>query len=675
MRALVFLGLLSLSLSACDPGGGGDGPLRDGGGDGFVDDDRDTDGDGIADASEGRAERTDTDGDGTPDYQDEDSDGDGIPDSVEAGDEELSTPPRDSDRDGTPDFQDTDSDDNLIPDSDEETGDTDGDGIPDYADIDDDNDRARDLQELESGGPSRDTDGDGLVDFKDPDRDDDFIRDGEEQSIDTDEDGIPDWEDLDSDGDGWSDADEAGDEDVFTDAVDTDEDGTPDFQDPDSDNDGISDAAERDEGTDRTLSDTDGDGISDLIELGAGTDPLDGMDNPRTRGDFVFVIPFEEAPMPERDTLEFKTSIQFADVYFLFDISGSMSGEISALRAAVGDVVTNLTCMDTGTACMGDDECTGGNVCSPFSGTCIEDPVTSSCVASVFTGAAYYEDRYWHTGGGEGDGVRLQPDPSVTATTMAAWDTFGGTEELYQALWGVADPGAPNAVGCETLVAGEIGCPAFRDEAVRIVVAFTDEDSDGGETAAQAGNALMAAGITMIGVNSGSSGSRSDLVAVANASGSLDRTGAPLVYDGADAAVVPAVTTAINEIVEGVPLRVTIEAAEVDGDDGDALRFIDFLEVNTSGTGACTMVTDTEDAGWGVPGSESDGNDDAFPSLTPGTGVCWDVVPIMNDIQEPALTPLVYEAELTVFGDGSPLDSRKIFFLIPPRIEVGPPIE
>lgn len=665
MRVWAFVGLFSLSFSlvGCDPGGGSDGPVRDGGGDAaFVDDDRDTDGDGIADSSEGRAMRTDTDGDGTPDYQDEDSDNDGIPDSVEAGDSELSTPPRDADRDGTPDFQDLDSDDNLIPDADEAEGDTDGDGLPDFADIDDDNDRARDLQELESGGPSRDTDGDGLVDFKDPDRDDDFIRDGDEQSIDTDEDGIPDWEDLDSDADGWSDADEAGDEDIFTDPVDTDEDGTPDFQDPDSDNDGISDAAERDLGTDRILSDSDGDGISDLIEVGAGTDPLDDTDNPRARGDFVFVIPYEEAPMPERDTLEFKTSIQFADVYFLFDLSGSMGGEIASMRTGVQMVMQDLTCDPTGGgACMEDADCAAG-VCS-IEGVCVEDPVTAGCVPNFWTGTGGYRVNLEHA-------LSVQPNPATTAGAFLSNDS-SGTENLYRAVQCVADGGSCTS-GCSGT---GIGCPGYRPEAVRILVTFTDEDSDAGSLAGAAG-ALVREDITFIGVWSGSTSStqRQAVVNLARDSNSLDSSGSPLVFNGMDASTADAITPAIREVVQGVPLRVTIEATEVDGDDGDALRFIDYLEVNTSGTGACTMVSETEDAGWGVAGSESDGNDDAFSSLTPGTSVCWDVVPIMNDIQEPALAPLVYEAELTVFGDGSPLDSRKIFFLIPPRIEVGPPI-
>ena len=156
---------------------------------------------------------------------------------------------------------------------------------------------------------------------------------------------------------------------------------------------------------------------------------------------------------------------------------------------------------------------------------------------------------------------------------------------------------------------------------------------------------------------------RANLRSIATESDSLASDGSPLVFDGDGAAVRAAVTGAINEIVNGVPIRVTIEPTDEPEDDGDALRFIDYLETNTSGVGRCTAGLGTED-------TDADGHDDAFPALTPGTDVCWDVVPVLNDFQEPDTSPLVYRARLTVFGDGSPLDSRLVYFLVPPRIEV-----
>ena len=49
--------------------------------------------------------------------------------------------------------------------------------------------------------------------------------------------------------------------------------------------------------------DTDGDGVSDLVEVASGTNPLDPTDNPRSRGNFVFVEPYLMDPSPMRDTI------------------------------------------------------------------------------------------------------------------------------------------------------------------------------------------------------------------------------------------------------------------------------------------------------------------------------------------------------------------------------------
>lgn len=623
--------------------------------------DEDEDGDGISDLDEGRREGVDTDGDGIPDYLDDDSDGDGLPDSLEAGDADPLTTARDTDSDGIPDFRDDDSDANGILDADEGTADTDGDGRLDFQDPDDDNDRISDVAELEGRDRFVDTDGDTIADFRDPDSDNDFILDGDERDIDTDMDGLEDWQDVDSDNDGISDADEAGDLDLFTQPIDTDMDGIPNFRDPDSDNDGISDAAELGAGTDPLLGDSDGDGISDLIEVGAGTDPLDMMDSPRTRGDFVFVVPFEEAPDPERDTLAFSTSIQFADVYFLFDTTGSMSGEISTMRSAVTSIIDNITCTDFGTACVTDADCAGGQVCA-LTSTCIEDPAATSCIASVWTGVGTYE--------GNRNSYRnllsLQGVPSATQAAIPGSASGGGADEsLFESVACVADPSVCSGAMCD---GRGIGCPAYRSDAVRILVAITDEQDEcagcSSDSASAAGSRLRTAGVTFVGVDADSGHEpRTHLRAIATESDSLSSAGTPLVFDGDGAAVTAAVTSAINEIVLGVPLRVTIEAADEPDDDGDALQFIDRLEVNVSGVDGCTAVAETED-------TDGDGFADAFPALRPGTPVCWDVVAQMNTTVMPADAPLVFKARLTVRGDGSPLDGRDVFFLVPPRIEI-----
>ena len=488
------------------------------------------------------------------------------------------------------------------------------------------------------------------------DSDGDTILDRDEGSGDTDSDGELDRNDQDSDNDTLSDADEAGDSDPATAPVDSDGDGVPDFQDPDSDNDGLGDRDEvNTHNTDPRAADSDGDGVTDLVETVAGTDPTDAAVSPRTRGDFVFLVPFEEPPSPERDTLSFRTNIAFADVYFLFDKSASMRAETEAVRASVVEILSDLQCVDSGTSCARDDECAAGSICSPFSGTCVSDPRMTNCILSVWSGVGRY-------GSGYSNDVNLQPDPSATEAAFT-WSLNGSRERLLQTLHEIASPGASGietGITCPAAPAGRFGCPQFRDEAKKIVVVFTDEDSDGGSSATT-GTALQEAGVTLIGINSGGGSAEDELRRVLTASASLDRDGNPLYFEGQGTGVVGPVVQAINEIVEGVPLAVTIEATDEPGDAGDAIQFIDRLEANTTNPG-CTMLETTD--------SNGDGVQDTFPAVIPGTTVCYDVVPRRNTTVMPEPEPLLFEAKLTVLGDGTPLDERRVFFLVPPRVAV-----
>ena len=132
----------------------------------------DSDGDGLTDGDEGRADTPrDTDRDGTPDYLDTDSDGDGVPDGWEARTRSDAGAPVDTDGDGAPDYLDTDSDNDGLRDSGESVPtdsaglptDSDGDGTPDLRDLDSDADALPDADEADD-----DWDGDGLENYRDP---------------------------------------------------------------------------------------------------------------------------------------------------------------------------------------------------------------------------------------------------------------------------------------------------------------------------------------------------------------------------------------------------------------------------------------------------------------------------------------------------------------------------
>ena len=646
----------------------------------------DQDEDGICDEFEGIDTLVDTDGDGEPDYLDLDSDNDGIADSIEKGNINPGEYPVDSDADGTPDYRDLDSDGNGLSDSVDGAADLDGDGVGNYADIDDDGDGIFDVLEM-GGDPYSplDSDGDGTPDYQDTDSDNDTILDlheGGGGGADSDEDGIPDYLDLDSDNDGLFDDIEAGDSNPNTPPVDTDGDGAPDFRDPDSDNDGLADGAEDlnhngilDPGeSDPYNDDTDGDGVTDMIEVAAGTDPQDAADNPQANGDFYFVVPYEEPTDPVVDTLEFRTSVQFADVYFLIDRTGSMSQEHTALATNIPAIMSQLSCEDFGVACILDSDCAANRVC--FNASCIADPlVAPGCVPNLWTGAGMFEDCNEYV-----NLTHVQANSQTTAQAVAGITTSGGTEQVLQAAACVADPSyCSNNMACsaDPSVVNPIGCPGYRPNAVRILVEVTDAGNQAGPScggvsdANVVGAALAAEGIQFVGLwGTGDSGgtpcnsAETCTTQIGVAAGSVDINNQPFIYPALDAAVVTATRQAILDLVSGVPLDVVIGAEDLPGDDGDALQFIDYLEVNLTG-GPCTNVSPVAD-------TDSDGHDDSFPALLGGTPVCWDVHPVLlNDFVPATSEPQVFRARLTVYGDGSPLDARNVYFLIPPVID-GP---
>ncbi len=679
---------LSLVQLGCDAGRAG--PRRDGGGDDGGVSQPDADGDGIWDSWEGARDNVDTDGDGTPDYLDDDSDNDGIPDSVE-GNPGAGGEPSDSDGDGVYDFRDLDSDGNGIPDADEPDADLDGDGHPAFRDLDDDGDLINDSVEI-GGDPSNPTDfdGDGTPDYQDNDSDGDTIADLHEGMFDTDMDGTPDRHDLDSDGDGWTDAEEAGDENVLTPPIDSDSDLTADFRDTDSDGDGLSDADERTHGTNPRSSDTDGDGVSDLVEISAcppgdttcAMDATDPSSSPRSRGDFVFLEPYMMPPTPTRDTLDFATDLRVADVYFLMDTTGSMSGAISSLKAGLS---------------------------TP--GTGIIDRVRA-VIPDVWFGAGGFDD---YLVGGYGYATscdrayyNLQDMTMSTATAQAAVNLLtthyggDGPESLMPALYAVAsglglpeqsgwdyarssspDPtavytGCPDPPAFPACPAGSVGWPCFRSGAVPIVVAITDIDSHNGPGDANlytaAGSttaprytdtvaALTAARVRVIGI-AVYGGGRSHLEAVARDTGAVDGTGAPLVTNWSGGAIGDDVVNQIQTLANQTPLDISLEYVDDPSDSVDSwAAFVDHVEANTVGDPA--RGCDPRPA----EDTDGDGYPDTFRGVTAGSRVCFDIVVKQNDTVMQTAVPQLFRATLRVLGDGfTELDTRDIFFLVPATV-------
>jgi hypothetical protein len=619
----------------------------------------DEDGDGISDAEEGRPS-VDTDGDGTPDYLDDDSDADGVLDSIEGGGGAL---PVDSDADGTADFRDLDSDANGVPDMIETGSDPDGDSQPSSSDPDNDGDTLRDVDEIgDDPATPRDTDGDGTPDYFDLDSDDDNISDVHEGPTgrDTDRDGLVDSIDLDTDGDGINDADEAGDTDLATYPRDYDMDGAPDFRDLDSDADGLGDRDEIGAGTDPFNADTDGDMVTDLVEVASMTDPTDPTDSPRTRGDFVFLEPYMAPPDPPRDTLDFATDIRQADVYFLVDTTGSMSAAITSLRASIADFI----------------------------------PLVRAEIPDVYVGVGGFDDypvipygfsgdRAYYNEQDLTDSVALAQAGANRLTTHNGYD---GPESHVPALWsaitGTVLPGASGMTARPApCAAGRFGYPCFRSGSVPIIVLVSDiwtHNGPGGSDAysdaslgghaptyPEAVAALTGANARVIGIGQGTGG-RTFLEQIARDTGAVDGAGTPLYTTWSTGTPIgTAVLNQIRTLANQTRFDISIVYQDDPADAVDTrAAFVDHIEANTAG-----------DAGRGcaaLPATDTDGDSfpDTFPGVTAGQRVCFDIVVRQNDTVMPTTTPQLFRATLRVMGDGfTELDSRDVYFLVPPRIE------
>lgn len=623
----------------------------------------DQDGDSITDDHEWAVFSRDSDGDGAPDYLDLDSDGDTLPDMLEAGDVDVDTAPRDTDADGHPDFIDIDSDDNGIFDRIEGAGDDDTDGLYDAADMDDDDDRLPDRIELRSVDPPTDTDADGQPDFRDIDSDGDWILDAFEHTADTDWDATADRLDVDSDDDGFSDADEAGDADLYTVPIDTDGDGRPDFRDVDRDADGLLDRDEPSLGTDPSLADTDGDGVTDLVEVRASTDPQNPIDTPQRYGDFVFLLPFEEAPVPESSLLRTGHGLFAADVYLQMDVTASMGPQVPKIDSVLQAAFHSATCMSDGTLCLHDGDCRGDRVCGP-SRRCIVDPARASCIPSFFSGFGGFEG----STNSYRNHLSIQNDMRRTLDAIGRFTATSEEQEaLYESVACAADPAYCRAASC----AGRpdaVGCPGFRREAARVLLAITDEADQCEDctvvTARDAGLALARADVGFMGLAASSSGSlRAELETIGEYAQPPRGSTLPPWVNADDTEASQRIATALVEYARDTPRFVTTRAREVAGDDGDGLAFLRAVEIDRD-SDACDDKSPVIDL-------DGDGRGDSYPSATGDIRACFRVLPERNRSLAPTDGPRLFILSIEVEANGGLVESRRAFLLVPQRPVVG----
>lgn len=513
-----------------------------------------------------------------------------------------------------------------------------------------------------AGGPDSD-----VLDGCDPsvDSDGDGIADDAEGTRDVDSDGTPNHLDLDSDGDGLPDSEEHMGN-VPCSIPDSDGDRTPNWFDLDSDNDGLSDADERGTySTDPYNRDSDGDTVTDLGEvLGTRTDPNDPSSTIDSE-DFFVVLPYTGAT--ENRTLRFGTNLQMADVYFLIDTTGSMQGAIDNVTSSLSRISTEITAR----------------------------------IPNIQMGVGQYRDFPNSSGfsgyGSPGD-LPYEHEQDITGTLTLVQSALGrlaasggadvpesSTEALYQtatgegATWSFSS-GSPAVTLARKMcpaVLDELGrrrgYPCFRPESLPIVVLVTDAPFHNGPGGSdgytgitppphafnQAVAALGNIGARFIGVAVGSA-PRAAEEAVATMTGTVDGTGAPLVYNASGGEVSDAIISGIETLAGSTPQNVDTVTENVPGnpDEFDATLFIK----------AITPVEGYHDGVTGPsPGVTYTSKDETtFYAVVPGTMVDFDVR-FYNDVRPPAVSAQIFQATIYVRGNGvARLDQRHVYIIVPP---------
>ena len=151
---------------------------------------------------------------------------------------------------------------------------------------------------------------------------------------------------------------------------------------------------------------------------------------------------------------------------------------------------------------------------------------------------------------------------------------------------------------------------------------------------------------------------------IATDSGAVDGSGAPLVSVYSGGAISDSVVTQISTLANETPIDISVVYEDDPADSVDSFAaFVDYIEANEAGDAARGCAPRAAED------TDGDGHPDTFRGVTPGTPVCFDIVVKQNDTVMPTTMPQLFRATLRVLGDGfTELDSRDIFFLVPPEI-------
>ncbi|AKF10687.1 hypothetical protein [Sandaracinus amylolyticus] len=519
-----------------------------------------------------------------------------------------------------------------------------------------------------------DTDGDGIADAR------------EGSTSDTDGDGTSNHLDDDSDGDGILDSEETTSGNVCA-PTDSDLDGIPNAFDTDSDNDGLTDREERMAGSDATRPDSDGDGIDDLTETAAGSSPTDGSSVP-PEGTLYVTVPYHPPTGPAgehpRREFEFQTRLRSADIVFLVDTTGSMSGTVSSVQSELQSRI--IPGIVTALGADGDARYALASHGDFGPGTGPDDDGALTIWHNLSRDAASVQgatSRLATDFGGD------EPESQVPAM-YALLNGEAGASYQSESPYATSGPAHPDAPKTPTRVVNTlVDCPGvgpddprpygwgcFIEGRVPIIVLMSDATMHNGSGSRQDYSVspapptydqlvaeMQRRGAIFVGVSVGGQRGTAEYRALAMATNSLRGDGSPLVFEGEQSEtsnlVVQGLTEIIGESRQDITTDTVPDAAETRLPAG--FDTTDFIKAIRPVRGIPEM-----------PAGYDRRDETTFYNVAPDTRVVFEA-DFYNDFQPGGATAQVFRATIRTLGRArSVVDSREVFMVVPAEGGGGP---
>ncbi|MBX3198444.1 MAG: VWA domain-containing protein [Labilithrix sp.] len=409
--------------------------------------------------------------------------------------------------------------------------------------------------------------------------------------------------------------------------------------------------------------------------------------------DFFFIVPYQQAPSPTSDVLEFGTNIKQVDVAFAMDTTGSMQGSINNLKNALsGTLLSQLQAAipNVGLAIADYRDypvSPYGSTASagiPFLGipaTPADWPVKiHQKITTTLATAQTAVGKYTANGGGD------NPESQIPA--------------MQHILTGEALSWSGGSVPAATPSPGHFGAVDFRPGSVPVVVNITDVTwhsetnapyNFATPTMASLKTAFNANNAFFVNVTSGDEGQANELSDATSsnvpASAFSGTCGAGQCCTGTNGAARAAagpggscrlnflhnngsgVSDGVVKAIQAISVGASYDVKAVLSNDPknangvDATKFVQALRAMEEGNAAAGCEARA------ARDSDGDGVKDTFVNVVVGTKVCFEVIPAKNTTVPPSNEPQFFNAFVDVVGvqGNVQLDKRSVLFLVPPK--------